>query len=196
MSRHAFRTLSVLCAAGLLALSVSCGKKQPPPLPPAPPPPPPAQVQQAPPPPPPPPQPTPQPPPPPRTPTEAEIFARMSVAELNNSKPLDDVFFDFDKSDLGDAARTSLQKDADWMRKWSTTMVMIEGHADSRGTNEYNLALGERRAAAARDYLVSLGVPASRLSIVSKGEEQPFCMEETEACWAQNRRGHFIVTAK
>ena len=73
---------------------------------------------------------------------------------------------------------------------------MIEGHADSRGTNEYNLALGERRASSAKDYLVSLGIAGSRISVVTKGEEQPFCTEETEACWAQNRRGHFIVTAK
>src|SRR5262249_19791587 len=76
------------------------------------------------------------------------------------------------------------------------TVIMIEGHCDSRGTNEYNLALGERRATATRDYLVSLGVPVARINIVSKGEEQPFCTEETEACWQQNRRGHFIITAK
>jgi peptidoglycan-associated lipoprotein len=73
---------------------------------------------------------------------------------------------------------------------------MVEGHADSRGTNEYNLALAERRAAASRDYLVSLGIPADRVTIVSKGEEQPFCTEETESCWQQNRRGHFLFTAK
>jgi peptidoglycan-associated lipoprotein len=73
---------------------------------------------------------------------------------------------------------------------------MIEGHADSRGTNEYNLALGERRADAVRDYLVSLGVSTDRITIVSKGEEQPFCSEESESCWQQNRRGHFVITAK
>ena len=82
------------------------------------------------------------------------------------------------------------------MKKWTTTKVMVEGHADNRGTNEYNLALGERRADAVRDYLVSLGVATDRITIVSKGEEQPFCSEETEACWQQNRRGHFILTAK
>ena len=125
-----------------------------------------------------------------------EIFTKKTLAELNAEKPLDDIFFDYDKSDLSDTARASLQKDADWMRKWQTTVVMIEGHADNRGTNEYNLALGERRAASTRDYLVSLGVPVSRINIVSKGEEQPFCTEEAEACWTQNRRGHFIITAK
>jgi peptidoglycan-associated lipoprotein len=73
---------------------------------------------------------------------------------------------------------------------------MVEGHADSRGTNEYNLALAENRADAVRDYLVSLGLPNDRVTIVSKGEEQPFCTEETEACWQQNRVGFFIFTAK
>jgi peptidoglycan-associated lipoprotein len=82
------------------------------------------------------------------------------------------------------------------MKKWTSTQVQIEGHCDSRGTSEYNLALGERRAAAVKDYLVSLGVPAERISTVSKGEEQPFCADETESCWQQNRRGHFIITAK
>ena len=73
---------------------------------------------------------------------------------------------------------------------------MVEGHADSRGTAEYNLALGERRAAAVRDYLVNLGIGADRITVVSKGKEAPICTEETESCWAQNRRGHFVITAK
>jgi len=106
------------------------------------------------------------------------------------------VFFALDATDLTTEARGSLAKDVDWMKKWTSTKVMVEGHADSRGTNEYNLALGERRAEAVRNYIVSLGVPVDRMTIVSKGEEQPFCSEETEACWQQNRRGHFIVTAK
>ena len=82
------------------------------------------------------------------------------------------------------------------MKRWSSTKVLVEGHADSRGTNEYNLALAERRAAAVRDYLVSLGVTAARVTVVSKGEEAPFCTEEAESCWQQNRRGHFVFTAK
>ena len=73
---------------------------------------------------------------------------------------------------------------------------MVEGHADSRGTAEYNLALGERRASAVRDYLVNLGVGANRITVVSKGKESPFCTEENETCWQQNRRGHFVITAK
>jgi peptidoglycan-associated lipoprotein len=82
------------------------------------------------------------------------------------------------------------------MKRWTSTKVTIEGHADNRGTNEYNLALGERRAAAVRDYMVGLGVAADRMAIVSKGEEQPICTENTESCWQQNRRGQFEVTAK
>jgi len=115
---------------------------------------------------------------------------------LNAEKPLGDVFFALDSTELTEEARGVLQKDITWMKKWTSTKVMVEGHADSRGTNEYNLALGERRADAVRNYLVSLGIPTDRMTIVSKGEEQPFCSEETETCWQQNRRGHFIVTAK
>lgn len=120
----------------------------------------------------------------------------MTLQQLNEQKPLGDVFFLYDSADLSDAARAVLQKNSEWLRRWVSTTITIEGHADSRGTNEYNLALAERRAGSVRDYLVSLGVPATRISIVSKGEEQPFCTEEAESCWSQNRRGHFIFTAK
>jgi peptidoglycan-associated lipoprotein len=191
-SRH-LSGLTFIVAA--LVIVAACHKKPVVPPPPPAPPPPPVVTNNPPPPPPPapPPAPVPQPPAPP---TEEEIFARMSLMDLNASKPLDDVFFEYDKSDLTDAGRTALQKDANWMKKWASTRITIEGHGDSRGTNEYNLALGERRASAARDYMVSLGVPAARVTVVSKGEEQPFCTEEIESCWQQNRRGHFIVTAK
>ena len=198
MSRRRLRTLCQLGLCGtMLVLVAACHH----PKPPAPPPPPPPVTQPPvtpPPPPPPPARGTPPPAPPPAPPqlSEVEVFNKLTLDELNKQRPLDDVFFDYDKSDLSDTARASLQKDADWMKKWQSTVVMIEGHADNRGTNEYNLALGERRASATRDYLVSLGVPASRINIVSKGEEQPFCTEDVEACWSQNRRGHFIITAK
>jgi peptidoglycan-associated lipoprotein len=145
---------------------------------------------------------TPPPPPPapapaqPAPPSEDEIFRNKTLDQLNAEKPLADAFFGLDSTDLTAEARGLLQKDVEWMKKWTTTKVMVEGHADSRGTNEYNLALGERRADAVRDYLVSLGVAENRITIVSKGEEQPFCSEETEACWQQNRRGHFVITAK
>jgi peptidoglycan-associated lipoprotein len=82
------------------------------------------------------------------------------------------------------------------MKRWASTRVTIEGHADERGSAEYNLALGERRAASVRDYLASLGIGADRISIVTKGKESPFCTESNENCWQQNRRGHFIITAK
>jgi peptidoglycan-associated lipoprotein len=190
-----YRFVPVLVAAGLLTLATACGGNPPPEPPAPPPPPPPAPVQPAPPPPPPPPAPAPRPTPPP-PPTEDELFARMSLPELNAKRPLEDVYFDYDKADLSDAARASLQKNADWMRRWTSTRVLVEGHADSRGTSEYNLALGERRAAAVRDYLVSLGITGTRLSIVSKGEEEPMCADDAEACWARNRRGHFTITAK
>jgi peptidoglycan-associated lipoprotein len=182
-----------LCVCALLIASIaSCARRAPAPAP-APPPPPPAAPEAPPPPPPPPPAPAPAPPAPL---TEEEEFARKSLEQLNRERPLEDVFFEFDRSDLSDPARSSLQKNSEWMKRWGSTRVTVEGHADERGTNEYNLALGERRAASVRDYLVSLGVDAGRILIVSKGEEQPFCTESNEACWSQNRRGHFIITAK
>ena len=106
------------------------------------------------------------------------------------------MFFDYDQADLSDTARASLQKNADWMRKWTSTTVTVEGHADSRGTNEYNLALGERRASAVRDYLVSLGVTGRAHQYRQHGRRAAACTEEAEACWPQNRRGHFVITAK
>ena len=176
------------------AISVSaCGKK-PPAAAPAPPPRP-AEA--------PPTTPTPPPPPPAAPPTtakpapsEEDIFASTSLADLNAQQPLKPVFFALDSAQLGEDARPILQKNADWMKRWTSTTIMIEGHADSRGTGEYNLALGERRAVAVRDYLVNLDVPTNRIQIVSKGKESPFCTEENETCWHQNRRGHFIITAK
>lgn len=120
----------------------------------------------------------------------------MTLAELNAKMPLGDVFFDYDQSVIRPDQRDTLQKNADWMRRWTSTRVQVEGHADSRGTNEYNLALGERRAAAVRDYMVGLGVAGDRISIVSRGEESPVCTEENESCWSRNRRGHFVITAK
>ena len=107
-----------------------------------------------------------------------------------------DVFFDYDKSVIRDEGRGPLQTNADWLRRWTSTRITVEGHCDSRGSSEYNIALGERRASAVKEYLVNLGIPADRILTVSKGKEQPFCREESEGCLQQNRRGHFIVTAK
>jgi peptidoglycan-associated lipoprotein len=195
MSPISPKGLSLSLLAGALAVTVACGAKQPPPAPVVPPPPV-VVTQPPPPPPPPPPQPVPPPPPAPVALTEEQVFASLTLKQLQDQKPLDDVFFAYDSADLSDASRASLQKNADWLRRWVSTTITVEGHADSRGTNEYNLALAERRASSVRDYLVSLGVPVTRISIVSKGEEQPFCTEEVESCFLQNRRGHFIFTAK
>ena len=128
--------------------------------------------------------------------TEEETFARKTLDELNAERPLVDVFFDFDQWSVRDDARPALQRNAEWLRRWSSTRATIEGHCDSRGTSEYNLALADRRAHAVRDYLVSLGISPERLLVVSKGEEAPFCDNGTEDCWQENRRAHFVITAK
>ena len=189
--RHLVWTTSL---ALLLVIGISaCAKKVPPPAPP--PPAPPAPVVQPAPPPPPPPPPAPA-PAPPRALTEDEIFQQKTLDQLNAEMPLADVFFDFDMFTLSDAARATLQKNADWMKRWTTTRVSVEGHADARGTAEYNLARGERRGSAVRAYMVSLGIAADRLLAVSKGEETPVCSENVEACWSRNRRGHALITAK
>jgi peptidoglycan-associated lipoprotein len=190
MSR--LRMTAVVLLVGSLTVS-ACGKKKvatPPPQPA----PPPAATPAT----PPPPTPAPPPPAPPteKPPSEADLFNKMTLDELNKSGAMKHAYFAYDSIELSEEARGNLQKDADYLKKWTTTKVLIEGHADSRGTNEYNLALGERRADAARDYLVSLGIPNDRVTIVSKGEEQPFCKDETDACWQQNRVGYFIFTAK
>jgi peptidoglycan-associated lipoprotein len=184
------RLVSVLAVGSAIAIAAAGCHKKVPVAPPAPPPPPTAPAQ----PPPPPPPPAPTPAPPPRPLTDEEIFSRKSLDEL--TRELSDVYFDLDQSDIRDDARALLSKDADWLKKWTSTQITVEGHCDSRGSAEYNLALGSRRATAVKDYLVNLGVAAGRVTVVSKGKEQPFCSDENEACWQQNRRGHFLVTAK
>jgi peptidoglycan-associated lipoprotein len=106
---------------------------------------------------------------------------------------LQDVFFDFDKYDIRPADTRTLDANAAWLKSNPNHLVLIEGHADERGTNEYNLALGERRAKSTMNYLVSQGVQANRVTIISYGEERPTCMEKSEGCWAKNRRAHFLV---
>ncbi|MFY9728983.1 MAG: peptidoglycan-associated lipoprotein Pal [Candidatus Acidiferrales bacterium] len=104
-----------------------------------------------------------------------------------------DAFFDFNKADIRGDAREALTKDAEFLRSYSSVHVTIEGHCDERGSTEYNLGLGQRRAQAAKNYLVSLGISADRIDTVSWGKERPFCTESTEECWQQNRRGHFVM---
>lgn len=109
------------------------------------------------------------------------------------SSPMKDIYFDFDRYDLSAEARTILRANAEWLKANSTARVEIEGHCDDRGTNEYNLALGAKRAQSAREYLATLGVAAERLSTISYGEEIPMCTDQTESCWRQNRRARFVI---
>jgi len=106
---------------------------------------------------------------------------------------LADVYFDFDRSEITPAARTALEQNAKVLMARGNTQVRIEGNCDERGTNEYNLALGERRAEAVKRVLVALGVPASSLSTISYGEEQPVCRDHQESCWGKNRRAHLAL---
>jgi len=108
-------------------------------------------------------------------------------------KEVQDAYFDLDKADIRSDARSAMAKTADFLRNYPQVKVVIEGHCDERGSTEYNLALGDRRAAAVKQYLVSLGIGADRMSTVSYGKEKPFCMESSEDCWQKNRRGHFVM---
>jgi peptidoglycan-associated lipoprotein len=121
------------------------------------------------------------------------VGARPIPKDFVEVPDLQDVHFDFDRYDIRPADAKTLDANASWLKSNSSMLVLIEGHCDERGTNEYNLALGERRAKAAMNYLVSQGVQASRITIISYGEERPGCMEKSEACWAKNRRAHFLV---
>ena len=125
------------------------------------------------------------PPPPPvveKGPSDDELFL----------KEVRDAYFDYDKADIRPDARDALSKTADFLKGHLQFKVTIEGHCDERGSTEYNLGLGQRRADAVKQYLVSLGIPADRLATVSFGKEKPFCQEHAEPCWQQNRRGHFV----
>ncbi|MBI4686275.1 MAG: peptidoglycan-associated lipoprotein Pal [Nitrospirae bacterium] len=104
-----------------------------------------------------------------------------------------DVLFDFDKYDIKADARAALDSAASWLKKNSAVKILVEGHCDERGTNEYNLALGEKRAKAAKDYLTSQGVSASRINTITYGEEKPLCTEQNEGCYQRNRRAHFVI---
>ena len=132
----------------------------------------------------------------PRALSEDELFAQKSLEELNSEAPLKTVHFALDNASLDEKARMVLQANAQWLTRWPSTHVFIQGHTDERGTTEYNLALGDRRAAAVKEYLTNLGVSSDRLVVVSRGEETPVCGEQAENCWWQNRRGMFVVSAK
>jgi peptidoglycan-associated lipoprotein len=128
--------------------------------------------------------------------SEDDVFARKSVDQVNAERPLDDVYFDSGKSEIPRNGKVLLQRDADWLKRWTSTRITVEGRCDARGSVEQNLTLGLQRAAAVKSYLVSLGVPGNRITVVSKGKEQPFCDDKNESCWQENRRGHFLITEK
>jgi peptidoglycan-associated lipoprotein len=138
-----------------------------------------------------------------RNPTKEGNTDQSSLKQLQEgqspktpaSSPLKDVFFGFDRYDLSEEARSILRGNSEWMKTNAAARVEIEGHCDERGTNEYNLALGAKRAQAARDYLVSLGIAADRLSTISYGEEIPVCKETVETCWLQNRRARSVIAS-
>lgn len=115
---------------------------------------------------------------------------------INRAGYVNDAFFETDKADLRDDTRDVLAANAAWLKAHASVKVLIEGHCDERNTSEYNLALGWRRANAAKDYLVSLGVAANNVSTISYGEEKPFAAGHDESSWSQNRRAHFVVTAR
>jgi peptidoglycan-associated lipoprotein len=134
--------------------------------------------------------PPPPPPPPPAPPPVAMTPQTVPGSMVDFQQNVGDrVFFAYDRSDVDDRGRQTLQKQAAWLQRYPTVVLTVEGHADERGTREYNLALSARRAQAVKDYLVSLGVSAARLETISYGKERPICSQSNEACWAQNRRG-------
>ena len=181
--------VTALVVVGLAA----CAKKVPPVARPVPPPPPgttePAK-------PPAPPEPVREPTLVPPEPVKEDAMSSRSLDDLNRDSPLKPVFFHYDSSELSAEGQRVLDANAEVLKKYPTWVVTIEGHCDERGTAEYNLALGDRRAAAARTYLVSLGIPPERVKTVSYGKEFPFDPGHDEAAWAKNRRDHFVITAK
>jgi len=183
-------TPRLLCAVAVAVAATTfagCGKKGPPPAPPAPAPvapatPPPAPAPEA-------PEPEPQ----------ADEYGRikaMASDEIERLGLLGDIHFDYDEFTMREGDREILNRNGEALKKFDFIKITIEGHCDERGSVEYNLALGERRARTAYDYLLSLGVPAERMKTVSYGKEIPLCTDSNEECWARNRRDHFAVTGK
>jgi peptidoglycan-associated lipoprotein len=187
------RRIAVILTAVSLAAAVACGKKAPPVARPAPPPPTTAST-----------APTRPPAPPdpmrepivPAEPVRDDAIASASLDDLNRNSPLKPVFYELDSSDVSPAGQKVLDENATLLKRYPAWAITIEGHCDERGTAEYNLALGERRAVAARAYLVAQGISADRLRIISYGKEFPFDPGHDESAFAKNRRAHFVITAK
>ncbi len=128
--------------------------------------------------------------------SEEEIFQKKTIEELNKEQVLKMIHFDFDKANIREDMVPILERNAEWLKKHPTVKIRIEGYCDERGTVEYNLALGEKRAKAARDYLISLGVEPERITIVSYGKANPIDPRHNEEAWFKNRRAEFIIIAK
>jgi peptidoglycan-associated lipoprotein len=188
----AARPILMLCAVVALTAAAACGKKNVPVARPLPPPPAPTTTSR----PPSPPEPVSEPTIVPPEPVRDDAISAASLDDLNKNSPLKPVYFELDSSDLSAPAQKALEENAALMKQYSSWTVTIEGHCDERGTAEYNLALGERRAVTARAYLISLGVSAERLRTVSYGKEFPFDPGHDEAAYTKNRRAHFVITAK
>ena len=197
LMRSAARQAALLVLLVFAVAVAACGKKTPPVARAAPPPPtaapstpggtarPPA-----------PPEPVPDPTVVPPEPVREDSIASASLDDLNRNSPIKPVFFEYDSSEVTSEGKGILDANAVALKKYASWTITIEGHSDERGTAEYNLALGERRAVAARAYLVSLGIPADRLRTVSYGKEFPFDPGHDESAFAKNRRAHFVITAK
>jgi peptidoglycan-associated lipoprotein len=132
----------------------------------------------------------------PPEPKVADPLRETDIDKINQNSPFQPVFFALDVTEIDQAGQQALNANAAILKKYPEWVITIEGHADERGTAEYNLALGTRRAAAARDYLVALGIPGDRLRTVSYGKEFPFDPSHTESAWSKNRRAHFVLTSR
>jgi peptidoglycan-associated lipoprotein len=197
LMRSAAQQAALLVLLVFAVAVAACGKKTPPVARAAPPPPtaapstpggaarPPA-----------PPEPVPDPTVVPPEPVREDSIASASLDDLNRNSPIKPVFFEYDSSEITSEGKGILDANAVALKKYASWTITIEGHSDERGTAEYNLALGERRAVAARAYLVSLGIPGERLRTVSYGKEFPFDPGHDEGAWSKNRRAHFVITAK
>jgi peptidoglycan-associated lipoprotein len=128
--------------------------------------------------------------------SEEEIFMSKSLEEINLESPLKMIHFDYDRYEIRDDAKSILEADGAWLKKYSSVKVLIEGHCDERGTEEYNLALGEKRARSTMDYLGSLGISPDRMKIISYGKSQPLDTGHAEMAWAKNRRTQFLIIEK
>lgn len=194
MPRRLLLPFSALLILALVTVS-ACGGKKPPVARPTTPPPSTANTGTK---PPAPPEPVvePQPVPPEPAVSSADTMRDRSLDDINKQSPLQPVFFELDSAEISAEGQKTLASNAEVLKKYASWVISIEGHCDERGTAEYNLALGERRALAARTYLVSLGITPERLRTVSYGKEFPFDPNHTEDAWAKNRRAHFVVTAK